>query len=102
MSVEKKVFFIFLYNFVNKNLFFQNILRILRFIKKNIFFLPEKSEENKVKMLKKKLLRIVVFCVKVQKRVNADFHKTQYFFFSKICVNLKIYYLRNIFFSCRK
>ena len=34
-------------------------------------------------MLKKKLLRIVVCCVKLQKRVNADFHKTQYFLFFK-------------------
>ena len=46
-------------------------------------------------MLKKKLLRIVVSCVKLQKRVIADFYKTQYFYFSKICVKLKIYYLRN-------
>ena len=37
-------------------------------------------------MLKKKLLRFVVCCVKLQKRVNADFHKTQYFlFFKNLC-----------------
>ena len=37
-------------------------------------------------MLKKKLLRIVVCCVKLQKRVNADFYKTQYFsFFKNLC-----------------
>ena len=40
-------------------------------------------------------MRIVVSCVKLQKRVNADFYKAQYFYFSKICVKLKIYYLRN-------
>ena len=34
-------------------------------------------------------------CVKLQKRVNADFHKIQYFYFSRICVKLKISYLRN-------
>ena len=32
-------------------------------------------------MLKKKLLRFVVCCVKLQKRINVDFYKTQYFFF---------------------
>ena len=34
-------------------------------------------------------------CVKLQKRVNADFHKTQYFLFLRICVKLKNFYLRN-------
>ena len=67
-----------------------------KFYEKYFFFFHEISEKNNFcENFEKKLLRLVVCCVKLQKRVNADFHKIQYFYFSRICVKLKISYLRN-------
>ena len=51
-----------------------------------------------------------MFCVKVQKRVNADFHKTQYFLFFKnlckfknlsFCENVEIKTFEDCFVLCK-
>ena len=82
-------------------LFFKNLCKFKNFLfekfyVKYFFFFQKISEENNFcENFEKKLLRLVVCCVKLQKRVNADFHKIQYFYFSRICVKLKIFYLRN-------